>query len=58
MSSIIDDFLYLGSLNDACTPEILNELKITHLVNLSVTRIILDETYELLHLPLHDTLDE
>ncbi|CAF1219800.1 unnamed protein product [Adineta steineri] len=58
MSSIIDDFLYLGSINDACTPEILNELKITHLVNLSITRIILDQSYELLHLPLHDTLDE
>ena len=58
MSSIIDDFLYLGSITDACTPELLNKLKITHLINLSITRIILDQSFELLHLPLHDTLDE
>ena len=58
MSTIIDDFLYLGSINDACTPALLNQLKITHLVNLSLTRIILDQSIELLHLPLHDTLDE
>jgi hypothetical protein len=58
MSTIIDDFLYLGSINDACTPAILNELNITHLLNLSLTTIILDQTFEILHLPLHDTLDE
>ncbi|UJR24731.1 hypothetical protein I4U23_006105 [Adineta vaga] len=58
MSTIIDDFLYLGSLTDACTPELLNKLQITHLVNLSITRIILDQSFELLHLPLNDTLDE
>jgi hypothetical protein len=58
MSTIIDDFLYLGSINDACTPALLNQLKITHLLNLSLTRIILDQSFDLLHLPLHDTLDE
>jgi protein-tyrosine phosphatase len=58
MSTVISDFLYLGSLNDVCTPSILNELKITHLINLSLTRIILDQSFELLHLPLNDSLDE
>ncbi|CAF1418580.1 unnamed protein product [Adineta ricciae] len=58
MSAIIDNFLYLGSLADACTPELLNKLQITHLVNLSITRIIPDESFELLHIPLRDTLDE
>lgn len=58
MSKIIEDFLYLGSLNDACTPFLLNELKITHLLNLSLTRIIPGDSFEILHLPLKDTLDE
>jgi len=58
MSTVIDDFLYLGSISDACTPAILNQLKITHVINLSLTRIILDQSFELLHLPLYDTLDE
>jgi len=58
MSTVIEDFLYLGSISDACTPAILNQLKITHLINLSLTRIILDQSFELLHLPLYDTLDE
>ncbi|CAF3303846.1 unnamed protein product, partial [Rotaria sp. Silwood2] len=54
----IDNFLYLGSIEDACTPSLLNQLNITHLINLSLTNIILDKSYEILHLPLHDTLDE
>jgi hypothetical protein len=58
MSEIMHDFLYLGSLNDACTPSILNELKITHLVNLSLTRIIPGQSFEIIHFPLHDKLDE
>ncbi|CAF3448968.1 unnamed protein product, partial [Rotaria sp. Silwood2] len=58
MSTIIDNFLYLGSIEDACTPSLLNQLNITHLINLSLTNIILDKSYEILHLPLHDTLDE
>ncbi|CAF4219529.1 unnamed protein product [Rotaria sordida] len=58
MSTIIDNFLYLGSIEDACTPSLLNELNITHIINLSLTRIILDKSYEILHIPLHDTLDE
>ncbi|CAF2051022.1 unnamed protein product [Rotaria magnacalcarata] len=58
MSTIINDFLYLGSINDACTPSILNQLKITHLINLSLTRIVLEESFELLHLPLYDRFDE
>jgi rhodanese-related sulfurtransferase len=58
MSTIINDFLYLGSLSDACTPEILNKLQITHLINLSLTKIILDQSFEILHLPLNDSLDE
>ena len=58
MSIVLDEFLYLGSLGDACTPELLNKLQITHLVNLSVTRVIPDPSLELLHLPLHDSLDE
>ncbi len=58
MSKIIDDFLYLGSIIDVCTPSILNELKITHLINLSLTRIILDQSFQILHIPLNDTLDE
>lgn len=58
MSTILDNFLYLGSINDACTPEILNKLKITHVINLSLTRIILDQSFEILHLPLNDSLDE
>jgi hypothetical protein len=58
MSTVIDDFLYLGSIDDACTPEILNKFQITHLINLSLTRIILDQTFEILHLPLNDSLDE
>lgn len=58
MSEIIENFLYLGSLNDACTPYLLNKLKITHLLNLSLTKIIPDENCKILHLPLKDTLDE
>ncbi len=58
MSTIINDFLYLGSINDVCTPAILNELKITHLLNLSLTRIIPDESLTIVHLPLYDKLDE
>lgn len=58
MSTVIDDFLYLGSLSDACTPSLLNQFKITHLINLSITRIILDQSFELLHLPLQDSLHE
>jgi protein-tyrosine phosphatase len=58
MSAVIDNFLYMGSLNDVCTPSILNELKITHVLNLSLTKIILDQSFEVLHLPLRDTLDE
>ena len=58
MSAIINDFLYLGSLSDACTPEILNKLQITHLINLSLTKIILDQSFQILHLPLNDSLHE
>ncbi|CAF5035535.1 unnamed protein product, partial [Rotaria sp. Silwood1] len=57
-SIVIDNFLYLGSIEDACTPLLLEKLNITHLVNLSLTKIILDNSYEILHLPLHDRLDE
>ena len=58
MSLIIENFLYLGSISDACTPQFLNEFKITHLLNLSLARIVLDQSFQLLHLPLQDTLDE
>ena len=58
MSTVIEKFLYLGSIGDACTPSLLNELEITHLINLSLTRIIPDASFELLHLPLQDRLDE
>jgi hypothetical protein len=58
MSTVIENFLYLGSIEDACTPSFLNEFQITHLINLSLTRIILEQSFELLHLPLNDTLDE
>jgi len=33
-------------------------LKITHLINLCLTRIILDDSIKILHRPLHDSLDE
>jgi hypothetical protein len=58
MTTIINDFLYLGSLCDACTPEISNKLQIPHSINLSLTKIILDQSFEILHLPLIDSLHE
>lgn len=58
MFEIINDFLYLGSIKDACTPFLLNDFKITHLVNLSLTKIILDQSFDVIHLPLNDSLDE
>lgn len=58
MTSIVEKFLYLGSLRDACNPSLLIQLEITHLINLSLTRIILDSSFEVLHIPLRDSLDE
>ena len=58
MWPIIDEFVYLGRLSDACTPSILLDYGITHLVNLTTTKLILDDSFEILHLPLRDSLDE
>lgn len=58
MSLILSQGLYLGSIVDACTPSILNDFQINHLINLTHQRIILNDQYEILHLPLNDSLNE
>jgi protein-tyrosine phosphatase len=58
MSTIISDFLYVGSLSDACTPSLLIDHGITHVLNLSLTRVILEPSFEVLHVPLNDSMDE
>ena len=57
-ASIVVPHLYLGSIGDACTPSVLSDLGITHPLNLTHQRVILSDDFQILHLPLNDSLSE